>query len=126
MNIEFEPAMIEFQKSSGKVAAKEEDWKVNLSKPFMKDNFDKWKTDMTEAEVLQTEYICREFFERENEHYKRSDYWKERSAVAIQKSLLPLYIKNAKAAVRNLLSNNKNLDQLPPHDRMRARGMLRL
>lgn len=122
LGIDFQPAMLEFQKSSERVAAKEEDWKANLSKPFIKDNFDKWKSQMDKAILLRTEYICRDFFELEKEHYSLSG-----SNGMSKIHLLPLYIKKIKSGLRNVISGRKDpdsLDNFPPHERMRAAGML--
>lgn len=127
LNIQFEEAMLSFQESSKKVAAAEEGWKANLAKPFIKDNFNKWKTEMKPDDLIRVEYICSEFFEREKEHYQLSDFSKG-SWTTIQKALLPLHIKNLKRNVRSIMGGRKSqeqLDRLPAHDRLRSRGMLK-
>lgn len=127
LGIQFEEAMLSFQESSGKVAATEEAWKANLAKPFIKDNFNKWKTEMKPEEIIRVEYICSEFFEKEKEHYQLSEFSKG-SWTAVQKALLPVRIKNLKRNLRSMLEGKKTteqLDRLPAHERMRAGGMLK-
>lgn len=127
LNIAFEESMLSFQESSSKVAAVEEGWKENLNKPFLKDNFNKWMTDMSTADVVRIEYICRDFFEKEKDHYRLSEEGKKAMS-GIHKDLIPLHIKNVKRAARKLISGNPStamLDKLPAHDRLRNAGMLK-
>ncbi|MEP7264959.1 MAG: sulfotransferase [Bacteroidota bacterium] len=127
LNIPFEETMLSFQESSKKVAAAEEGWKSNLSKPFIKDNFNKWKTEMKLEDIIRVEYICSEFFEKEKEHYQLSEFSRT-SWTVVQKALLPLRIKNLKKNLRLILKGKKTkeqLDHLPAHERLRSMGMLK-
>ena len=127
LHIVFEESMLSFQESSAKVAAVEEGWKENLNKPFLKDNFNKWLTEMSVSDVVRIEYICREFFEMEKEHYTLSSEGKK-AMTGLHKDLIPLHIKSIKRGVRKLISGSPSaemLDKLPAHDRLRNAGMLK-
>ncbi len=128
LHITFEEPMLSFQESLSKVAAVEEGWKVNLTKPFIKDNFNKWKTEMRKQDIIWTEWICRELFKLEKAHYSLSE-WSEKGGLDLQKELLPLYLRRVKKKLRTFIAGKKTMEQLdkgPAHERLRTAGMLRL
>lgn len=62
LSLSFEPAMLEFHKSSKTLVAKDEAaWKQNLDKPLLKANHGKWKTTLTGKQAGLIESGIEEF-----------------------------------------------------------------
>ena len=126
--IEFEKEMLEFHKSSQKVSSEEEVWKENLSKPFLKDNFGKWKTVMTKENIIRVEYICRHFFELEKQHYSRSAIQTRSNVIKSLSILADYHTTETKRRIRRMMNGRKTkeqLDKMPPYERMRINGYLK-
>ncbi len=129
LEIPFEPAMMEFYKSSGEVAASAESWKVNLNNNFMSTNFGKWKTGMKEQDILMIEEVCKRFFDDLPDKYKRSELRSERSVLFVQKALMPLHKKRLKEFIKNKLNfkhrslNAEELDNYPVMERLKHNGV---
>ena len=127
LDINFEPAMLEFQHSRNQVAAEEETWKENLSKPILKDNFGKWKTEANKKDVIQIEYICRRFFDLEKEHYQTSEFMKGGNSLKNWPMLMPYLLSEIKGKTRSLLNNEttkERLDKMSPFERLMVNGMM--
>ena len=128
LGIEFEKEMLEFHKSSQKVSSEEEVWKENLSKPFLKDNFGKWKTVMTKENIIRVEYICKHFFKLEKQHYSRSAIQKRSNAIKSLSILADYHTTETKRRIRRMMNGRKTkeqLDKMPPYERMRINGYLK-
>lgn len=104
LDVRFEPSMMEFYKSSDQVAASGESWKANLNNDFMKNNFGKWKTGMSEPDIIMIEEVCKRLFEDFPDKYQMSDLRKNRSMFFIQKALLPLHKRKIKDFIKQKLS----------------------
>lgn len=71
LNVDFDPAMLEFSKSSKQLVSNDEmDWKKETFEPLNQDNFGKWLDELTPWEAALTEHICSEAFAVM--HYEKS------------------------------------------------------
>lgn len=58
LELEYDPNMIEFYKSSGDVVQGEEiSWKQNCFNPVMLQNIDKWKNELSEEQIKDIEFV---------------------------------------------------------------------
>lgn len=58
LDLKYDPNMIEFYKSSGDVVQGEEiSWKQNCFNPVMLQNIDKWKNELSEAQIKDIEFV---------------------------------------------------------------------
>ena len=127
LEITFEFKMLEFQESGKKVAAVEESWKENLSKPILKDNFGKWKTEMKKKDIIQVEYICRRFFELEKKHYQPSKLMSGKNILTNWTGLLPYHLSEVKRKLRSTLKREIpkiRPDDFSPFERLKINGMV--
>jgi hypothetical protein len=61
LNVKYYKNMLNYSKQSKMIVSQEEyQWKKNIFKPIMSDNFNKWKKYLTKYELLIIEYLCRE------------------------------------------------------------------
>lgn len=129
LDLNFEPAMMEFYKSSGQVAAAGESWKVNLNNNFMNNNFGKWKKGMNEQDIIMVEEVCQRVFLDFPEKYKKSDIRFNKSLFFIQKSLLPLHKRKIKDFLKEKLwffkkpKTQNEIDNLPTVERLKLNGV---
>ncbi len=73
LGVEFEDNMLSYhEKDSNLVKENEKSWKGNVDKPIMSDNFDKWKKEMKQAEVMLVETVCGAVIDKMN--YSKSGY----------------------------------------------------
>lgn len=64
LDIEYEPAMLDFSETAKQLVSKEEaSWKKETMGPLLKSNPGKWKTGLKSAEIALTELTCREGIE---------------------------------------------------------------
>jgi hypothetical protein len=128
LEVKFEPAMMEFYKSSGQVAASAESWKVNLNNDFMSNNFGKWKKGMKEVDILMIEEVCKRLFNDFPVKYQLSDLRKSKSVFFIQKALLPWHKTKVKEFLKNFsvtktAKSSVEIDNLPTVDRLKLNGV---
>ena len=126
--IKFEAGMLDFHNSSQKVSGSEEVWKENLTKPFLKDNFGKWKNALNQKDLIRIEHICSEFFELENRHYKKSDARLKAGFFRSLANLYGYYVLEVKKRARTFVNwrqTNVQLDSKPSNERLRVNGFLK-
>lgn len=124
LGIDFYASMLNFQDSSSKVASVTETWKENLNKGFLRSNFNKWMNEMKKEDILQTEFICSEFFKKEKDHYTLSPYYQSISFLLRNR----YQFLERKRRIKRLLFSLSNtytarrseIDELPTIDRLRA------
>lgn len=129
LDINFEETMLDFHKSSQKVSSEEEVWKGNLSRPFLKDNFGKWKTAMKPEDIMLIEYICKRFFEIENQHYLLSEIKSIGGLLKKFTTLASYRFSEIKKQLRKQINGRRTttqLDAMPPYERLRANGFLKV
>ncbi len=64
LDIEYEPAMLDFSETAKQLVSKEEEsWKKETMGPLLKSNPGKWKSELKSAETALTELVCREGIE---------------------------------------------------------------
>lgn len=128
VKIDFQQSMMEFNKNSEKVYSSEETWKKNLAKPFIKNNFGKWKTDMKQEDLIAAELACKDFFKRESNHYEISEVSKKAGTIKYYSQSLKYYTAAIKKSMREKINSGKTeeeLDNLPLFVRLKRKKMLR-
>lgn len=99
--IKFEEQMLEYTENASDVYSKEEEqWKGNVKKDILKNNFNKWKKEMQKEDVILIELICNKIFK--SLPYKKSKYFNDISLLRYIELMLSAKYRIFKIRYRKL------------------------
>lgn len=129
LQIEYTSALLNFTSESETAPEQQEMTFQKNEAEFTGTHFDFWKTAFSPEQIIQIEYICRDFFKEESSHYALSEYWETKTNLYIQKALIPyrkkLLQNKLSAAIYKSKWNDENyIDDLPTVERLKAYGIL--